>query len=178
MSGIPISEKHGVNPGLMICWFCGEASGVALHGRINMNDPEAPRQMIYDMEPCSKCRDVMKEGIMFVEVKSEDCLPLIEADRKRWREACERLEGANRIRFKKLRIPPFIPDPQYRTGRMWGIKETASLVQGITPPELKAEILRCRWTFIAEATARQIGFPHDDDPKPEAPADATGQPPQ
>jgi len=66
--GITLSEKHGVNSSLMLCYFCGEPSGVALLGRLPQ-DKEAPRQGVYDLEPCEKCRDLMKEGIIFVQVK-------------------------------------------------------------------------------------------------------------
>lgn len=66
MSGIRMSEKHGVNPSLLLCPICGEDSGVALVGRLP-NDAEAPRRML-DQEPCKKCVDLMKQGCFLIEV--------------------------------------------------------------------------------------------------------------
>lgn len=51
---ILLSNKHGVNPSLMVCPCCGESTGVALCGRLP-DDAEAPRSML-DLEPCGKCR--------------------------------------------------------------------------------------------------------------------------
>jgi hypothetical protein len=38
---IRLSEKHGVNPSLMLCFYCGEASGVALLGRLKGDQDSA-----------------------------------------------------------------------------------------------------------------------------------------
>lgn len=69
MSGsIRLSEKHGVNPSLMLCWFCGEADRIALLGRLP-GDAEAPRQAVFDKVPCPKCADLMKQGVFFIQVR-------------------------------------------------------------------------------------------------------------
>lgn len=68
--GISISEKHGVNPSLMVCMVCGESTGVALLGKLR-NDEEAPRKII-DQEPCKDCREkYLKEGTMLLGSKSD-----------------------------------------------------------------------------------------------------------
>ena len=54
MSGIYLSEKHGVNPSLLTCMICGKDSGLALLGRCK-NDEQAPRHMC-DSEPCDNCK--------------------------------------------------------------------------------------------------------------------------
>lgn len=64
---IRLSEKHGVNPSLMLCFYCGEASGVALLGRLR-DDEAAPRQGVYDMEPCPTCKEYMAQGVILIGV--------------------------------------------------------------------------------------------------------------
>ena len=63
---IHLSEKHGVNPSIMHCWFCGEDKGIALVG-VLPNDEQAPKDAIYDREPCDKCVEMMKQGVMIIE---------------------------------------------------------------------------------------------------------------
>lgn len=64
---ITLHPKYGVNPSLMLCFFCGEASGVALLGA--NRGQEAPRQAVYDKVPCSKCKELMAQGVMLISVK-------------------------------------------------------------------------------------------------------------
>ena len=63
---IRLSDKHGVNPSLDICFFCGEATGVALLGRLR-DDEEAPREAVYSYEPCKACTEMMATGFTLVE---------------------------------------------------------------------------------------------------------------
>ncbi len=65
--GIHLSPKHGVNPMLVQCFFCGGDAGIALVGRLP-NDAEAPRKGVIDDQPCQSCEDLMKQGIMLISV--------------------------------------------------------------------------------------------------------------
>lgn len=65
--GITLSKKHGLNPSLDICFWCGEPKGLALCGRIK-GDAEAPRNMVTSLEPCNKCKDKFKLGVHLIEV--------------------------------------------------------------------------------------------------------------
>lgn len=65
---VKISEKHGLNPSLMLCYYCQEPSGVAVMGRLK-GDAEAPRQATFDMEPCAKCKEFMKMGVICISVR-------------------------------------------------------------------------------------------------------------
>lgn len=67
MTNIRLSPKHGVNPSLLICFFCGEATAVALCGRLR-EDAEAPRRMVDGYEPCNTCKEKFAQGILFMEV--------------------------------------------------------------------------------------------------------------
>jgi hypothetical protein len=82
---IRLDPKHGLNPSLMLCFFCQEPSGVALLGAsggkvskalgMPHDDGQAPRQATYDMVPCAKCKELMGQGVILISVdesKSED----------------------------------------------------------------------------------------------------------
>ena len=67
--GIKLSPKHGVNPTLAVCAWCGEETGeVVLLGKLP-NDEEAPRHMVFGYEPCPKCAEQWNKGIAFIEVE-------------------------------------------------------------------------------------------------------------
>ena len=59
---ILLSPKHGLNPTIPICFWCGEEKNeIALMGRIGDarkgEDFEAPMHAVLDYEPCDKCRE-------------------------------------------------------------------------------------------------------------------------
>jgi hypothetical protein len=66
---IVLSPKHGVNPSIMRCFYCGEEFGVALPGLLE-GDVEAPRSAIWSMEPCTECETLMKSGIILLGIDS------------------------------------------------------------------------------------------------------------
>lgn len=67
--GINLSPKHGVNPTVPICFWCGkEKNEIALLGRIgDKKDFEAPKNMVLDFKPCDECLKKMETGITFME---------------------------------------------------------------------------------------------------------------
>jgi len=68
---IVLSPKHGVNPSLGVCFWCGEENGtVILPGKLK-GDVEAPRYMCIDYEPCDKCKEQRARGITMIEVKPQ-----------------------------------------------------------------------------------------------------------
>lgn len=66
-----ISDKHGLNPSLDMCFFCGVPKGIALFGKLK-NDIEAPRQVLLNYEPCDECQKVMSQGTTIIEVVTDD----------------------------------------------------------------------------------------------------------
>jgi len=65
-----ISKKHGLNPVIPKCFFCGEdKKEVLLLGHLK-NDEEAPRKCVFDYEPCDKCKEYMKQGVIFISVRN------------------------------------------------------------------------------------------------------------
>lgn len=68
MSSIRVSEKHGVNPSIEVCYLCGEDKGLILFGRMK-GDEQAPHRVCINKEPCDKCKDYMKQGVILIEVR-------------------------------------------------------------------------------------------------------------
>lgn len=60
-----LHPKHGFNPAIQNCFWCGESKGVLLLGAAIKD--EAPREMVTDYEPCDKCAESFKQGILVVE---------------------------------------------------------------------------------------------------------------
>jgi hypothetical protein len=73
---LKLSPKHGVNPTIPICLWCGkEKEEIALLGQINKKDSEAPRRVIMDYEPCEQCKELFNMGIHIIGVSTE---PMVE----------------------------------------------------------------------------------------------------
>lgn len=82
--GIKISPKHGLNPCIPICVFCGkEKNEVALLGRLK-DDAEAPRSAVIDYQPCDECRANWSQGVALIRVTDKqpgnNIPPLTEKD--------------------------------------------------------------------------------------------------
>lgn len=65
--GITLSPKHGVNPSLGLCFYCQKAKEVMLMGHLPA-DAEAPRQAVFNMEPCDECAGLMKRGVILISI--------------------------------------------------------------------------------------------------------------
>lgn len=71
--GIILSPKHGVNPCIPVCFFCGEEKNeLAFLGKLPArdgdSDPEAPKHLVLDYEPCDKCKEKFSKGVLIIEV--------------------------------------------------------------------------------------------------------------
>ena len=65
---IRLSEKHGVNPAIPLCFFCLKPKNeILLPGKMK-NDMEAPRNAVWDMRPCDECKGFMAKGIILMSV--------------------------------------------------------------------------------------------------------------
>lgn len=78
--GIKLSPKHGVNPTIPVCFWCGKPKNeLALLGRLK-DDEEAPRNCVLDYEPCEECQKTWKLGVALLgasEKPIDDSLPPI-----------------------------------------------------------------------------------------------------
>lgn len=68
MGSIKLSPKHGVNPSVPTCFWCGEAMNMlVLFGRLP-NDKEAGMHCgPVSYEPCDKCKEQWDQGILLME---------------------------------------------------------------------------------------------------------------
>lgn len=67
--GIKLSKKHGLNPAIPKCFYCGEDKNeIILAGRLP-DDAEAPHGAVWDTTPCEKCADCMRQGVILIEVR-------------------------------------------------------------------------------------------------------------
>jgi hypothetical protein len=84
-NSIKISPKHGLNPTMPICFFCGKPTGeIVLFGRIKEkrngravanSDIKAPCCMVLNYEPCDTCKSTMSKGITIIEVMDSSMAP-------------------------------------------------------------------------------------------------------
>ena len=66
---VRLSDKHGVNPTMGVCYWCGEPDGtIALLGRLP-NDAEAERYTCLSYEPCDTCKEWMERGVVVIEAQ-------------------------------------------------------------------------------------------------------------
>lgn len=72
---IILSKKHGVNPTIPVCYYCGkEKNEVALLGKLP-GDAKADSKMVVDMSPCDDCTKLMKKGVMLIGVRDGETGP-------------------------------------------------------------------------------------------------------
>lgn len=64
MSGIPLSEKHGVNPSVDRCFICGKDYAVVLFGKMK-GDVKAPMSVCTG-GLCEECAKVKEAGAIFL----------------------------------------------------------------------------------------------------------------
>jgi hypothetical protein len=65
-----LSPKHGVNPSLGICFYCGGEDGTVVLPGLLKGDAEAPRRACWTREPCEKCRGYMAQGVILISVRN------------------------------------------------------------------------------------------------------------
>ena len=64
---IKISPKHGLNPTIPVCFWCGKQKNeIALMGHMT-DDIEAPKNMVLDYVPCEECQSHMAMGVAVLE---------------------------------------------------------------------------------------------------------------
>lgn len=103
--GVKLSPKHGVNPCIPICCWCGEEKNeIALLGKLK-DDAEAPRSAILDYEPCEECLKKFNLGVVFIEVTAsqpyKNVMPISEQKGKAlyptFRYSVIKLDAAKRL---------------------------------------------------------------------------------
>jgi hypothetical protein len=62
-----LNPKHGVNPTIRQCFWCGEDTGEILLLGDAMKE-QAPMHSVTDYNPCDRCTDAFDQGILIIEV--------------------------------------------------------------------------------------------------------------
>ena len=65
---IRLSPKHGVNPSINVCFYCGEDKNELILPGMMKGDAEAPHRAVWNKEPCDKCKGYMEQGVILIEV--------------------------------------------------------------------------------------------------------------
>lgn len=105
MSGVRISKKHGLNPTMPVCFWCGEETGeIALMGEMideNGEEIEAPMHAVVDYTPCVRCQEKMNAAFTLIEVtttpNTRNQPPIAEGAYPTGNFAVIRMEAAARI---------------------------------------------------------------------------------
>ena len=127
MGNLKLSPKYGANPVLPSCFWCGELKEeVALVGRLKINpetgeeerngDFEAKTGMVLDFDPCNKCKEHWKQGVVVAEALHKPVvknMPPVTTDSNtgkplyltgRWTVLKESSDFAKRINGKKGKL--------------------------------------------------------------------------
>jgi hypothetical protein len=138
--GLRIDDEHGLNPSLDICFYCQEAMGVNLFGKLDKKtndafkeaglttgDGEAPRGLVTHKEPCDKCRGLMELGIIAICVSDDS-------------------------------------DPQdenpHRLGP-WAVLKDDFFERMVSSEPVLASIKQARWAFIPQEAWKALGLPEE-----------------
>ncbi|MCX8074162.1 MAG: hypothetical protein N2749_01060 [Clostridia bacterium] len=130
MSEIKLSKKHGFNPSIPVCFWCGkEKNEIALFGELP-KDKEAPMKAVYDYTPCRECQKKMAQGILVIEA----------------------VLGTEAV---KLGNPPIDKLGSVPTGR-WLVMTRQYFEDNVDDEDLKQRILKAGKTLMDPATFTQI----------------------
>lgn len=121
MSTIRLHPKHGLNPTMLVCFWCGEETGeIALLGAAFKG--EAPMKMTLGYDPCPKCQELFDGGVLCIEVtrKAPDARPP---------------------------LSPHTSPRAFPTGRHVVVKAEA-VAAIITDPEVRAQVMKVKQCLL------------------------------
>ena len=146
-----MSNEPKVGVALTKCYFCGGDDKIVLNTLLTgqmAKKVEEMHGMVIDMEPCPKCREFMKQGVILLTIDSEKSEP-------GWNKPPSMDQG-NPFYRKPSDRRQFIPNP-YRTGGFFVLKDIA-IEQCIHPEAMAQWALKHRWMFIEHKAAEMIGL--------------------
>jgi hypothetical protein len=102
---------------------------------------------VVNMVPCSKCEGYMDENIILLGIDEEKSdLAACDRHRREWEQSRRPKDG------------PYIPGRNgeiFRTGHFLVMAEQW-VRRTINPPELRDQILKCRWTFVGNELCEML----------------------
>ena len=135
---IRLSKKHGLQPTMPLCYYCGKAKGtIALLGHagdalaraIGRSDGEMPKEVWLpgDIDPCDSCAKI---GVGIVEVMDD-------------------MDGMSSKQAAHKGL----------TGNRWLVKDSMIEQLMADDPEKLAEVLQKRVVIITEQASEKLGLP-------------------
>jgi hypothetical protein len=121
-------------PALTKCYFCNEASTILIHKR-GKSLKELDGKVV-NMEPCPKCIEYMKLGVILITID----------------DAKSGAPSSPDFHWSKEKMP----NP-YRTGGFFVVSEDF-IKRVFNPPELVAQVLKHRFSFIEHEAAEKLGL--------------------
>jgi hypothetical protein len=125
------------------CFYCLEGDKILLNKTLTPHMASKVEKMngcVMDMEPCSKCAEYMKQGVIFIIIDESKSTP-----------------GWNKPAHGE---DHFIPNP-YRTGGFAVIKEDA--ITKFMPDDMTKFALKHRFMFIEQEAANKMWmFPKEE----------------
>lgn len=144
-----MSDKSHV--GMMQCWYCWESSGILLDKR--MRKSITPGPVVYNMEPCSKCKEWMKKGVILISMRDGEGEKIAEAQKKFQQE-----HGGYAHTRPRKGERGFIPTP-YRTGCMAVVKQ--EFIEAVFADEdaIRNQGVKARWLLIEDQAWDALKLP-------------------
>lgn len=143
MSGLTSRyDTQGPAVALTKCYFCGESNEILLQCKNILFKDRRIEQMngkVYSMNPCNKCQDLMKQGVILITIDEEKSGPSWNVppndpeERKHW-----------------------MPNP-WRTGGWFVVKDKA-IKRLIKSGPLADWAIGHRWMFISHHAAECMGL--------------------
>lgn len=162
---LQLSQEHGVNPAIPKCFYCmKDKNELILAGRLK-DDAEAPQGMVWDMNPCQECEELMAQGIILISVRDGE-MEKVEAEYSR---AYSEWETRYRSDAARKRNPfNHIPNP-WRTGGWIVVKD--GFIMDALNEDAAAHIMHARWAFVPDEAWDALGFPRDEEIAPQLEAE-------
>jgi len=121
-----------VGVALTKCYYCGEGDRIVMNRLLTEHLAKKVKSMhgcVLDMEPCPKCTELMKQGVIIITIDPE-----------------KSGEGWEHEKW---------PNP-HRSGGWFVLRDAA--VKRIFPAPHADEALKRRWIFMEHALAEKIGL--------------------
>ena len=124
--------------GVFNCFYCNQAMGILLDGRLKDSLPCDCGVIGY--EPCNKCKEWMEKGILLISVRDGEP---------------DKVEKERKNPFESR----WMPNP-FRSGG-WCVITDEAFTNAFNGPVVK-QVLQCRWTFVEDEVWDTTGLPRED----------------
>lgn len=142
------ADGNNLGVALTKCFFCQGDADILLNTRLTPGHAKAVDAMhgkIVSMEPCQKCTEYMKMGIIVITIDVAKSDP-------NWDKPSPIM---SKDRYGRMVEHRGIPNP-YRSGGWWVIKDEA--VQRMTPEHVYEWAKAHRFMFIEHEAAEKLGL--------------------